>query len=69
MGENSMPRRPMYMQPERSRKLGRPCTRYRDEVGKNARMLRISSWWATAMNHEEWRKLQKEAKTLYELQC
>jgi hypothetical protein len=38
-------------------------------VGKDARMLGIRSWWATAMNWEEWRKLLREAKTLYELQC
>jgi hypothetical protein len=30
-------------------------------------MLGIRSSWATAMNREEWRKLLKEAKTLYEL--
>jgi hypothetical protein len=36
-------------------------------VGKAARMLGIGSWWATAMNREEWRKLLKEAKTFYEL--
>jgi hypothetical protein len=29
-------------------------------------MLGIRSWWATAVDHEEWRKLLKEAKTLYE---
>jgi hypothetical protein len=24
-------------------------------------------WWAAAINREEWRKLLKEAKTVYEL--
>jgi hypothetical protein len=38
-----------------------------DDVGEDARMLEIRSWWATAMNCEEWRKLLKEAKTLDEL--
>ena len=67
MEENSVPRRLMYMQPEGPRKEGRPRARWRDDVGKDARMLRVRSWWATAMDHEEWRKLLKEAKTLYEL--
>jgi hypothetical protein len=31
------------------------------------RMLGLRSWWATAMNREDRRKLLKEAKTLYEL--
>jgi hypothetical protein len=29
----------MYLQPERLRKVGRPRARWRDEVGKDARML------------------------------
>jgi hypothetical protein len=67
MEENSMRRRLMHMQPEGPRKVGRPHARWRDDVGKDARILGIRSWWATAMNREEWRKLLKEAKTVYEL--
>jgi hypothetical protein len=54
----------MYVQLEGLRKVGRPYRRCRDEVGKDAG---IKAWWATAMNQEEWRKLLREAKTLYEL--
>jgi hypothetical protein len=36
-------------------------------VGKDAMMLGIRSWWETGMNLEDWWKLLKEAKTLYEL--
>jgi hypothetical protein len=57
----------MYMQPERSRKVGRPRARWRDGAGKEARMLGIRSWRATAMHVEEWRELLKEAKTVYGL--
>jgi hypothetical protein len=67
MDEKSMPRRLMCLQPEGLRKMGRPRARWRDEVGKDARMLGLRSCWATVMNREEWRKLLKEAKTLYEL--
>jgi hypothetical protein len=66
MDENCMPRRLMYVQPEGLRKVGRPRDRWRDEVEKNARMPGLRSWWATAMNREEWSKLLK-VKTLYEL--
>jgi hypothetical protein len=48
-----MPRRLMYTQPEGPRKVGGPRTRWRDDVVKDARMLGIRSWWATAMNREE----------------
>jgi hypothetical protein len=64
MDENCMPRRLMYVQPEGLRKVGRQHTRWRDEVGKDARMLRLRSWRVTAMNREEWRKLLKETKTV-----
>jgi hypothetical protein len=57
------------MQLEGPRKVVRLHSRWRDNVGKDARMLGIRSGWATSMNHEEWRKLLKEAKTLYELEC
>jgi hypothetical protein len=67
MEENFMPRKLMYMQLEGPRKVGRPRVRWRDYVGKDARMLGIRSWWATAMNREEWGQLQKEAKTVYDL--
>jgi hypothetical protein len=64
MDENCMLRRLMYVQLEGLRKVRRPYARWRHEVGKNARILGLRSW-ATAMNREEWRKLLKEAKTLY----
>jgi hypothetical protein len=67
MEENSISRRLMYMQPEGPRKLGRPRARWRGDVGMSARLLRIRSWWAAAMNREDWRKLLEVAKTQYEL--
>jgi hypothetical protein len=53
MEEYTVPRTLMYMQQERPTKVGRPRARWRDDVGKDARMLGIRSWWATAMNREE----------------
>jgi hypothetical protein len=39
MAEICMLRRLVLMQPEAPRKVGRPRARWRDEVGKGARML------------------------------
>jgi hypothetical protein len=64
MDEKCMSRRLMYLQPKGLRKVGRPRDRWRDDVGNDARMLGLRSWWATALNREEWRKLLTEAKTL-----
>jgi hypothetical protein len=52
------------MEPEGLKKVERPCARWKDEVGKDVRMLGIRSWWATAMNQEKWKKLLEQAKTL-----
>jgi hypothetical protein len=65
--ENCVLRTLMHVQPEGLRKVRRPHAMWRDEVVKDARMLGLRSWWAAVMNREEWRKLLKEAKTLYEL--
>jgi hypothetical protein len=54
------------MQPEGIIKEGRLRGRCRDEARKEARMLGLS-WWAAAMNREEWGKFLQKAKTLYEL--
>jgi hypothetical protein len=51
--DNCIPRRLIYVQPEGVRKVERPRARWRDEVGKDARMLGLRSWWVTAMNREE----------------
>jgi hypothetical protein len=48
-------------------KLGRPCARQGDDMGKDARVLGIRNSWATTVNREEWRKFLREAKTVYEL--
>jgi hypothetical protein len=55
MDEEALLRRIMYVTAIGQRKTGRPKARWRDEDGKDARMLGIRSWWCTAMNREEWR--------------
>jgi hypothetical protein len=55
MDEEALPRRIMYVTPIGQRETGRRKARWREEVGKDARMLVIRCWWSTAMNREEWR--------------
>jgi hypothetical protein len=55
MDEEPLTRRIMYVTLIGQRKTGRPKARWREEGGKDARMLGIRSWWSTAMNREEWR--------------
>jgi hypothetical protein len=67
MDEETLPRRTMYVTAIGQRKTGRPKARWREDVGKEARMLGVRSWWSAAMNREEWRRLLREARTLKEL--
>jgi hypothetical protein len=62
--EEDSRRRLMYMQPEGRRKVGTARARWRDDVGKDARMLGMRMWWATAMNREECRELLKETESV-----
>jgi hypothetical protein len=55
MNEEALPKRVMYVTPIGQQKTGRPKAHWREEVGKDAKMLGIRSWWFTTMNREEWR--------------
>jgi hypothetical protein len=68
MDEAALPRRIMYVTLTGQRKTGRPKARWREEVGKDARILGIRSWWSTAMNREEWRRLLRETRTLRDVE-
>jgi hypothetical protein len=65
--DEALPRRIMYVTPIGQWKTWRPKACWREEVGKDTRMLGIRSWWSTAMNREEWRQLLRETRTLTEL--
>jgi hypothetical protein len=43
----------MYVTPIGGRKIGRPRARWKEEVGKDARMLGIRSLWSTAINRDK----------------
>jgi hypothetical protein len=49
-----------YMQ----KPVGRPRSRWLNEINTDARRMGIRLWWRKASDREEWRKLLMEAKTL-----
>jgi hypothetical protein len=51
--DEALPRTIMYVTPTGQRKTGKPKARWKEDVGKDARMLGINSWWSKAMNGEE----------------
>lgn len=44
------------------RKKGRPRSRWRDEVEKDARMLDVRNWMSEAQDREKWREITRQAK-------
>jgi hypothetical protein len=47
--------------------LGRPGSRWLEEVNIDARRMEIRMLWPKALDREEWRKLLMEAKTQHEM--
>jgi hypothetical protein len=64
MNEKALPRRIMYVTAIGQWKMGRPKACWEVDVGKDVRILGVSSCWSTATNREEWRQILRDVKTL-----
>jgi hypothetical protein len=50
------------LQPEGSRKKGRPKLRWLDSVRKDVKLLKVEAWWKKALDRIIWGRIIKEAK-------
>jgi hypothetical protein len=62
MEENSPCKKITFLQPEGSRKKGRPKLRWLDSVLKDIKLLEVETWWKKARDRNIWRRIIKEAK-------
>jgi hypothetical protein len=64
MEDEQMPKRLLYAKTSGRRNVGRPRSRWLDDVNTDARRMGIRMWRRKASDIEEWRKLLTEANTL-----
>jgi hypothetical protein len=49
------------------RAIGRPKTRWEDDVLEDIKSMNIRNWKKVAQNRDSWRKVVEQARTLYTL--
>ena len=52
----------MYKRP-----IGRPKTRWEDDVLEDTKSINVSNWKKVAQNRDSWKKVVEQARTLYRL--
>jgi hypothetical protein len=62
MNNERMPKKIMTTKMEGTRKRGRPCKRWIDEVEEDLKIMGIRNWHAVAKDRQQWRKTVLEAK-------
>jgi len=49
------------------RPIGRPKTRWEDDVLEDINSINVSNWKKVAQNRDSWKKLVEQVRTLYGL--
>jgi hypothetical protein len=49
------------------RPIGRPKTRWKDDVLEDIKSINIGSWKKVVQNRDSWEKVVEQARTLYRL--
>jgi hypothetical protein len=49
------------------RPIGRPKTRWKDDVLEDIKNMNVRIWKKVAQNRDSWKKVTKKARTLYGL--
>jgi len=68
MAEDNIVQKVKRWKPMSKRPIGRPKTRWKDDVLEDIKSINISNWKKVAKNRDSWKKVVKQARTLYSLQ-
>ena len=67
MAENNIVQKIKRWKPMSKRTIGRPKTRWEDDVLKDIESINIGNWTNVARNRDSWKKVVEQARTLYRL--
>ena len=67
MAEDTIVQKIKRWKPMSKRPIGRPKTRWEDDVLEDIKNINISNWKKEAQNRDSWTKVAEQARTLYRL--
>jgi len=68
MREDNIVQKIKRWKPMSERPIGKPKTRWEDDVLVDIKSINISNWKKVAQNRDSWKKVFEQARTLYRLQ-
>jgi hypothetical protein len=67
MAENNDVQKIKRWKPMSERPIGRPKTRWKDDVSEDIKSMNVSNWKKVVQNIDSWKKVVEQATTLYRL--
>jgi len=67
MAEDNIVQKIESWKPICKRPIGRPKTRWEDDVLEDIKSINISNWKKVAQNRDSWKKVVEQARTLHRL--
>jgi len=67
MAEHNIVQKIERWKPASKRPIGRPKTRWEDDVLEDVKSINISNWKKVVENRDSWKKVVEQTRTLYRL--
>jgi len=67
MAEDNILQKIKRWKPESKRLIGRPKTRWEDDVFDDIKSINVGNWKKVAQNRDSWKKVVEQSRTLYRL--
>jgi len=67
MAEDNIVQRIKIWKPMSKRPIGRPKTRWEDDILEDTKNMNIRNWKKVVQNRDSWKKVVEQARNLYRL--